>query len=289
MTRFAAYYSDSKFLNMRFANVNIANYRSQAHVFTHLKCCRIEPTPLLLATMSSARSSFISGLKGVLPILIGVIPFGMIYGVLALEAGLSAFQTQAMSLIVFAGSAQFVMAQLFDAQASTVVIVLTAALLNLRHMLYSASVSSYFSHLSYRWRLFLAYFLTDEAYAVAITKFHEGIGEQSYRFYYFGAGFGLWAIWQLSTAAGILIGARIPTEWSLDFFVALTFIALVVPALQDWAGLIAALTAGVISILAFNLPFGLGLIVAALTGIAAGLIVDRLIPVSPIQDTEEEG
>ena len=227
--------------------------------------------------MSVARSSFVAGFKGVLPILIGVIPFGMIYGVLALDAGLTTVQAQAMSLIVFAGSAQFVMTQLFDAQASSVVIVITAVVLNLRHMLYSASISGYFSHLSRRWRLFLAYFLTDEAYAVAITRFHEGIGEQSFRYYYLGAGFGLWAVWQISTAAGILIGSRIPAEWSLDLIIALTFIALVVPALKDWAGLIAAITAGIVSIIALNLPYGLGLIVAALTGIAAGLIVDLLI------------
>lgn len=239
--------------------------------------------------MSAARSSFIAGLKGVLPIQIGVIPFGLIYGVLALDAGLTAAQTQAMSFIVFAGSAQFVMAQLFEAQASTLVIILTAVMLNLRHMLYSASISSYFSHLSLRWRLFLSYFLTDEAYAVAITKFQEGIGSHSYRYYYFGAGFGLWAVWQASTAAGILIGSSIPAEWSLDFFVALTFIALVVPSLKDWAGLIAALTAGIVSVFTLSLPYGLGLIVAALIGITAGLAVERLITISPSQEADKGG
>ncbi|GMQ79108.1 MAG: AzlC family ABC transporter permease [Anaerolineae bacterium] len=238
--------------------------------------------------MSVPRSSFISGFKAVLPIQVGVIPFGMIYGVLALDAGLTAAQAQAMSFIVFAGSAQFIMAQLFDAQTSTLVIILTAAMVNLRHMLYSASISSAFSRLSLRWRLFLAYFLTDEAYAVSITRFHEGIGAHSKRYYYLGAGIGLWGIWQASTAAGILIGARIPAEWSLDFFVALTFIALVVPSVKDWAGLIAALTAGVASIFAFDLPYGLGLIVAALIGITAGLVAERVIPVSPSQQSEEE-
>lgn len=228
--------------------------------------------------MIGTRPSFIAGLKGVLPILVGVIPFGMIYGVLALDAGLSAAQTQAMSLIVFAGSSQFIMAQLFASQTALLVIIATASLLNLRHMLYSASISGYFSHLSLRWRMFLAYFLTDEAYAVAIVKFHEGLGSYSARYYYLGAGFGLWAVWQASTAAGILIGERIPADWSLEFFIALTFIALLVPSLKDWAGAAAAVVSGTVSVAAFNLPLGMGLILAAAAGIGAGLITDWLFP-----------
>ena len=188
--------------------------------------------------MSTARSEFLAGIKAEMPILLGVVPFGMIYGVLALDAGLTPLQTQAMSFIVFAGSAQFIMAQLFALNTPALVIVVTAFLVNLRHGLYSASVALYVKHLTSRWRQVLAYFLTDEAYAVTITHYQEtngdntsGAGARDHRHWYFlGAGLGLWSTWQVSTAIGIYIGAQVPESWSLDFTLALTFIALVVPA-----------------------------------------------------------
>ena len=127
-------------------------------------------------------SQFVAGVKAELPILLGVVPFGLIYGILALDAGLSAVQAQAMSLIVFAGSAQFVMAQLFALGTPATVIVVTAVLVNLRHALYSASVAPYVNHLSGRWRFGLAYLLTDEAYAVAINHYQrdQSLGNRRY-------------------------------------------------------------------------------------------------------------
>ena len=122
--------------------------------------------------MRSPRSEFIAGVKAELPITLGVIPFGMIYGVLAMGAGLPASAAMAMSSIVFAGSAQFVAAQLFRSGTPGLVIVLTAFVVNLRHMLYSASVAPT-SRISPQWKWLLAYLLTDEAYAVAITRYNR--------------------------------------------------------------------------------------------------------------------
>lgn len=224
---------------------------------------------------SSARSRFFDGVKAELPILLGVVPFGLIYGILALEAGLSAVQAQAMSMIVFAGSAQFVMAQLFALGTPASVIVVTAILVNLRHALYSASVAPYVKHLPGRWRFGLAYLLTDEAYAVTINHYQRNGDSKDGRWFFLGAGLALWTTWQLSTATGIMLGAQIPAAWPLAFFLPLTFIALVVPNLEDWASTAAALTAGLVSVLAFNLPFKLGLVVAALVGVTAGMVVER--------------
>jgi hypothetical protein len=123
--------------------------------------------------MHSRRSEFISGVQAELPIMLGVIPFGMIYGVVAMGAGLPAGVAQAMSSIVFAGSAQFVAAQLFGMGTPGLVIVLTAFVVNLRHMLYSASVAPYVRHLDAKWKCLLAYLLTDEAYAVVITRYNR--------------------------------------------------------------------------------------------------------------------
>ncbi len=227
--------------------------------------------------MSSARRELLAGIKAELPILLGVIPFGLIYGVLALDAGIPAAASQAMSSIIFAGSAQFIFTQLYAGGAPALVLIATGVVVNLRHALYSASIAPYMKHLPVRWKWILAYLLTDEAYAVAITHYRtsgSSTNQVSYddkHWFTLGAGLALWTVWQLSTSAGIFLGAQIPTSWSLDFAVALTFIALVVPVLKDRADIAAGITAGVVSILAFGLPLKLGLLVAALAGIFVGM------------------
>jgi len=223
------------------------------------------------------RVEFLSGVKSELPILVGVIPFGLIYGVVAVAAGLPPLAAQAMSAIVFAGSSQFLMAQLFGAGTPAGVIVLAAAIVNLRHALYSASVAPYLNGLSKTWKRLLAYLLTDEAYAVTITYYRDTEGQTpstNQHWFFLGAGLALWSMWQLSTAMGIFLGQQVPDSWSLDFTLTLTFIALVVPALKDRASVAAALAAGVTALLAFALPYRLGLVAAALVGIAAGLLLE---------------
>jgi 4-azaleucine resistance transporter AzlC len=225
--------------------------------------------------MSEARKSFFDGFRAEFPLLVGVFPFGLIYGTLALNAGLSTLASQLMSSIVFAGSSQFVASQLIHDAAPGFVIIVTIAVVNLRHMLYSASLAPYLKNLSLKWKMILAYFLTDEAYAPSILKFEaEGITPTSHWFL-LGAGFSLWFIWQVSTAIGIFLGTAIPESWSLDFALPLTFIAMVVPALKNRPMIAAAVSAGVVALLAYSLPFKLGLILAALTGIAVGTIMER--------------
>jgi len=220
-------------------------------------------------------SMFWSGIKGVLPLLLGVFPFGMIYGVLALEAGIPAGAAQAMSAIVFAGSSQFVTTQLVGNGTPALIMILTIFIVNLRHALYSASIAPYISKLSGSWKALLAYLLTDEAYAVAIIHYdQEGVTPASH-WYFLGAGLGLWTTWQVSTATGILVGAVIPAAWSLDFTLALTFIALLMPLMKDKPSVGAALAAGLIAVLGVGLPYKLGLVAAALGGILVGLFLER--------------
>src|SRR5512136_142591 len=237
--------------------------------------------------MPSPRSEFLAGVKAELPILLGVLPFGLIYGVLASSAGLPASLAQAMSSIVFAGSAQFIAAQLIGAGAPALVLILTTLVVNLRHMLYSASVAPYIKHLRPQWKWLLAYLLTDEAYAVTILHYQETEDAPlTHKHWFFlGSGLALWSTWQVSTGVGIFVGAQVPSSWSLDFTLALTFIALVVPALKDRAGWVAALVGGTVAVLAAGLPFKLGLIIAALTGILAGLGVERYTASSPASPT----
>jgi len=225
--------------------------------------------------MSETRRNFLEGVRSELPLLIGVFPFGMIYGALALNAGLSYTASQLMSSIVFAGSAQFVTTQLVQDGAPALIIVLTIAVVNLRHILYSASLAPHLQDLSIRWKFLLSYLLTDEAYAPSILHY-EKEGLQAYKHWFlFGAGLSLWTTWQLSTALGIFLGTAIPENWPLDFALPLTFIAMVVPILKNRAMIASALSAGLVALLAYPLPFKLGLILAALAGILVGTILEK--------------
>jgi 4-azaleucine resistance transporter AzlC len=202
----------------------------------------------------------------------------MIYGVLALSAGLPATLAFAMSSVVFAGSAQFVGAQLMGTGAPGIVILVTTFIVNLRHVLYSASVAPYLKHPNTRWKCLLAYFLTDEVYAVAITRVAQSgatrFGSPLLRWYFLGAGLAQWSAWQASTAVGIALGAQIPPGWALDFAIALTFIALMIPTLTDRPTAAAALSAGIVAVLTAAWPYKLGLVVAAVIGILVGLVTE---------------
>lgn len=239
------------------------------------------PSPL------SRRQELLAGVRGVAPLLVGAIPFGLIYGVLAVRAGLPTNMAQSMSFIVFAGSAQFITTQLLAEGAPLLVIILTAAIVNLRHLLYSASIAPYVQHLHRGWQALLAYLLTDEAYIVAITRYMAPAATARYAHWYFlGVGGALWICWQGSTAVGVFLGAQIPAAWSLDFTLPLTFIALVVPALKDRATSAAALVAGSVVLVALTMPLKLGLMTAMVAAIAVGYWLERQQKSSSREDKE---
>ena len=224
--------------------------------------------------MSEQSKQFWAGVRAEIPLLIGGFPFGLIYGALALNAGLSKAAAQVMSFTVFAGSAQFIAAQLVHENTPGFVIVLTIAVVNLRHMLYSASLAPYLAALPVLWKVLLSYLLTDEAYAPTILHYEkEGLTPQAHWFL-LGAGGVLWLDWQLGTALGIFLGAAIPESSLLDFALPLTFIAMLVPVLRGRPAIAAALSAGVVALIAYSLPYKLGLIVAALVGILVGTLLE---------------
>ncbi|HKY54164.1 MAG TPA: AzlC family ABC transporter permease [Anaerolineales bacterium] len=225
--------------------------------------------------MTGPSKNFWAGVRAEIPLLIGVFPFGMIYGALAVNAGLSTLAAQMMSSIVFAGSAQFITTQLVREATPWLIIVLTIAVVNLRHMLYSASLAPYLASLSTRWKALLSYLLTDEAYVpTAIHYEKNGVTPYSHWFL-LGAGLALWTTWQISTALGIFLGTAIPEEWSLDFALPLTFIAMAVPVLKNQPTIAAAVSAGIVALVAHSFPYKLGLIVAALVGIAVGTFLEK--------------
>lgn len=229
--------------------------------------------------MSSRLSEFLAGCRDEAPLLLGVAPFGMLYGIGALAAGMPPWLAQAASAVVFAGAAQLVIVQMLAAGAGALPIGLTAGLLNLRHVLYGVSMAEHVRHLPRRWRMALAYLLTDEAYAVAILRYQAkprpGAGPDLRHWYFLGCGFTLWAAWQLSTAAGLLFGATVPAEWEMDFAVPLTFIALLAQPMREGAGRVAALVAAVAALALAALPFRLGLVLAILLGLLAGALAAK--------------
>lgn len=228
--------------------------------------------------MTVRRGGFGDGVRAMLAILPGVAPFGTIYGVLAIDAGLSPAAAQAMSAIVFAGSSQFIATSLFAGGSPLVILVLTTFIVNLRHALYSASVAPYVARLPWRWKVPLAYLLTDEAYAVAIQRFRTPVrdGDAPPYQYYLGAALALWITWQASTAAGVFLGAQAPANLGLDFALAATFIALLIPLLTDRPAALAALVGGGMALLAAGLPYKLGLVLAVVCGIVAGIAAERI-------------
>lgn len=226
--------------------------------------------------MTSTRADFVSGATAIFPLLFGVFPFGLIAGVAMATVGMSTAQAIGMSAIVFAGASQLAAAELIGRDAPLTLIVAVALVVNLRLMMYSASLAPYFRDVATRTRLVVGSFLTDMNYAVTITTFEDENEESvDHRWYYLGASIPLWLLWMAGTTIGVVVGARVPPEWQLEFAVPLIFIALATDAIDGRATAVAAVVAGVLAVGGTLLPLDLGLLFAAAGGIVAGMLVDR--------------
>lgn len=224
---------------------------------------------------SARRSDFRAGFLDTVPIWLGAAPFGAIYAVSALAAGLSPAQTLAMSLFVFAGAAQFTAAGLFAAGATPLAIVVTTLVINARHALLAASLAPYLRKAGPLARAALAFQLTDESYAVGMRSFLAGQGSVAYQF---GSNISLYVIWQSSTLAGILLGAFIPdpAAYGLDLVFPLTFIGLLAPLLRDRvSGVVAALAAGLAIGGALLLPGSWYILLAGIVASGLGAALKR--------------
>jgi 4-azaleucine resistance transporter AzlC len=210
------------------------------------------------------------------PILLGIVPFGLIAGISAVSVGLTPLHGVGMSILVFAGASQLAALQLIGRNAPFLVVAATALIINARFVMYSASLAPHFEEASTGRKALLSYLLTDQAYAFSIRRYalrDETV--QARLSYYLGAAITLWVTWQISTAVGAFLGTSVPDAWSLDFAIPLVFIALLVPAISDRADATAAGAAGVLAVLFVGLPYNLGLPLAATTGIVVGIVVER--------------
>ncbi|WP_457554236.1 AzlC family ABC transporter permease [Desulfobacula sp.] len=227
--------------------------------------------------MKSSLSQFFEGAKDTFPLIVGAIPFGIIFGTLAATAGLSFAATMGMSMFVFAGSSQFVCVSLLSSGTAWPMIVLTTFVVNLRHMLYGATMVPFYKNLNPLWKMVLAFGLTDETFAVAVSRYNQKDGVPGKHYYNLGSMVFMYANWNLCTFIGLTAGKAFPgiSQWGLDFAMPATFIGIVIPYLVSkpmWASVI---TAGTVSILAGGLPHKLGLMVAALVGVIVGVFCEK--------------
>ncbi len=224
---------------------------------------------------SVARRGIRTGLLAMVPLLLGIVPFGLILGVTASGSEIGGLLGYLTSIIIFGGAAQLAAVELIDQGAAAVVVAATGLVINSRHMMYSAALADYFRPFPRAWRLGLPYLLTDQAFVLSATHWETETDPAYRRWHFLGVGIGLWVPWQLSVGTGVLVGAQIPTSWSLDFAVPLVFLALLTPSVRDRPSLAAAVVGGVVAVVAADMPWNLGLMVATAAGIVAGVAVRR--------------
>ncbi len=230
-------------------------------------------------SLQTRRSEFWKGARDTLPLVIGAIPFGIIFGTLSSQTGLSAAGTIGMSLFVFAGSSQFIATGLVGAGTVWPMIVLTTFVVNFRHLLYSATLLPNLRHLPKYWQAILAFGLTDETFAVAVGRWRYADESPYKHWYQFGSMLFMYTNWNICTIIGLEAGRMLSGigGWGLDFAMVAAFIGMVLPYLNDKPNYASVLVAGLSALAFHGLPHKLGLIAATILGIGAGVIAERLL------------
>ena len=209
------------------------------------------------------------------PILLAVIPFGMIAGVAAVSAGLSMALSVAASAIVFAGAAQLATMSLLEAGAAWPTILGTTLVINARLVMYSGTLARPLGYASRRWRWLMSYLMVDQVFALTALRSDEEGPHPHLHWYYVSIGGTAWIVWMGATWVGVAVGNNVPESWGLSFAAPLIFLALIFPAVVDRATLWAAVASGVTALAAAPIPFNLGLLLAAAVGITTGVVIDR--------------
>lgn len=215
------------------------------------------------------------GALATLPYQPAVILFGLVSGAVMAEAGLSLFETVAMTVIVLGGASQLAAVQMLLDGTSVVVIVATCICINLRFGMYSAALAPWFSGMPADTRRLAAYVVHDQSFGVAMARFSARDEDWRSRMTFFLAVGGITAlVWQATTALGHVLGAAMPPDWPLDFAMPLIFIAMVVPFLKGRPKWLAAVVAAGSALLLRDVPLDLGLLIATGLGITAGCVAE---------------
>lgn len=227
------------------------------------------------------RDAFTRGLREIAPVALPTGTWGLVTGVAMVKVGLSTSQAIGMSLLVFSGSAQLASLPLIAAAAPIWVVMLTAMVVNLRFVIFSAGLHPFFRRLSLGRRLLLGHFIIDFSFAIFALRFasapddERGTTEQVW--FFLGMSAGSWICWQTTSILGILLAVQVPGDWGLEFAAILALIALTLPMISGKPALVGAITAGVVAVVAAGLPLKLGLLLAVLTGIAAAMSAEIML------------
>jgi len=226
--------------------------------------------------MNGKTKNFLKASIDVLPLLIPVAPFGIIFGAIGIELGFGPYVTYASSIIIFSGASQIVFFQLLSAGASSIVAITSSSVISTRHLLYGAVVNQYLSNLSIYWKIGLSYILTDQAFAVSNEFFKKNEKDKFKHYYLLGAGVTLWITWQITTIIGILLGSIVPEELGLTFTIPLTFLALLINYFRKIDHVIVIITSGVLSIIMYDAPFKSYIIFSSLISLLIAYLIVKM-------------
>lgn len=227
---------------------------------------------------STPKSTYLRGIFDGAPFVLVVVPFSLLFGVVATEAGLPMAQVMGFSVLVIAGAAQFTAVQLMSDNAPILIILATSLAVNLRMAMYSASITPHLGRLKLWQRAIVSYLLVDQSYLLAISRYeaHPEMTLSAKFGYFLGVITPVAPAWYIASYIGALVGTRIPPEYALDFGLPITFLAMIAPALRTSAHISAAATSIVLALGLAWMPYGTGLLVAALVAMAVGAEVERL-------------
>ena len=226
--------------------------------------------------MNGKTKNLVRGSIDVLPLLIPVVPFGIIFGAIGIELGFGPYVTYATSIIIFSGASQIVFFQLLSAGASSIVAITSSSVISTRHLLYGVVVNQYLSNLSIYWKIGLSYILTDQAFAVSNEYFKKNKRDEFKHYYLLGAGITLWVTWQLTTIVGILLGSIVPEELGLTFTIPLTFLALLINYFRKIDHIIVIIVSGVLSVILFEAPFKSYIIFSSLISLLIAYLIVKI-------------
>lgn len=234
---------------------------------------------------ATVKSAYLAGARAGAPFVLVIAPFSVLFGVVATEAGFNLLEVMAFSVLVIAGAAQFTAVQLMTENAPTVIVLISALAVNLRMAMYSAALVPYLGPAPKWQRVLLAYFLFDQPYAVASVKYDADpdMPVDQRVAYFLGSISPIVPLWYACTFAGAVLGQAIPPEYALDFAVPITFLAIVAPAIRSIPHLIAVVVAACLALLLVNVPYNLGMIIAALAAMGAAAEAERRIGRRPLQ------
>lgn len=221
---------------------------------------------------NTSKTVFWRGFCECLPFIIIIGPFGMLFGVVATEAGLNILQVMSFSILVIAGASQFSAIALLSENAPTIIVLITSLAVNLRMAMYSAALVPHFGKLRTSLKIVIAYFLVDQSFALGVKEFDTNPAQpvKNKLAYFFGVVMAVAPLWYVSNYIGAVFGAKIPEEFSLDFAIPICFIALIAPLLRTRPQVIAALVSIIGSLSLAWIPYSLGLIIAAILAMMAG-------------------